>query len=68
MAITQAQVDALEAAMMRGELTVEHDGKRVTYRSVDDMQKAIAYGKQQLADAANGGSPTTQSYAEFSRD
>ena len=37
MAITQADVDRLEAAVVRGELTVEYDGRRVTYRSMNEL-------------------------------
>lgn len=37
-----AQIAALEAALGSGELTVESDGDRVTYRSVGDIQQAIA--------------------------
>ena len=36
-AFTQAQLDALTAAIAQGVTTVEHNGKRVRYASVKDM-------------------------------
>ncbi|MHA3791461.1 phage head-tail joining protein [Sphingomonas sp. YL-JM2C] len=35
-----AKISALEDAMASGELTVESDGERVTYRSVTELLKA----------------------------
>ncbi len=66
MALTQADIDRLETALATGELTVEYDGKRVTFRSVDEIQRAISYARARLAEAA--GADTTQSYLSFSRD
>ena len=34
---TQAQLDALDAAMAEGVLTIEYDGRRLTYRSLAEM-------------------------------
>ena len=48
MAYTQSQLDALEAALASGTLTVEFDGKRVTYRSLDEIQRAIDVIKKAL--------------------
>ncbi len=53
MAISQAQVDALEAALTSGELRVSYDGRTVEYRSIDDLKKAIAYCKGEIS-AAEG--------------
>lgn len=67
MSISQTDVDRLERALARGELTVEtSDGSRVTYRSIDELLKALAYAKQVLATAVAGS--TTQSFATFTRD
>ncbi|MGE0154797.1 MAG: phage head-tail joining protein [Reyranellaceae bacterium] len=67
MAISQTDIDRLEAALMRGELTVEYDGQRVTYRSVAELKAAIAYAKDALAAATPAGAQTV-SYAAFARD
>jgi len=67
MAISQTDIDRLEAALMRGELTVEYDGQRVTYRSVAELKAAIGYGKEALAAASATGAQTV-TYASFSRD
>jgi len=48
MAYTQSQLDALELALASGTLTVEFDGKRVTYRSLDEIQRAIDIVKKAL--------------------
>ncbi len=52
MAYTQSQLDALEAALASGTLTVEFDSKRVTYRSLDEIQRAIEIVKKGLGQAA----------------
>lgn len=41
------KIAALEDAMASGELTVESDGERVTYRSIADIRSALDYLKQQ---------------------
>lgn len=40
MAFTTSQLEALEAAIASGELTVKYDGKEVTYRSITDLVSA----------------------------
>jgi hypothetical protein len=41
MAYTQAQLDALEAALAKGEKRVTFGDKTVEYRSVDELRAAI---------------------------
>lgn len=65
MAITLNDVAALEAALMRGEREVEYEGRRVVFRSVDEIRQALSYAKSQLASASG---PQRTSYAEFARD
>lgn len=48
MAFTQAQLDALEAAIAGGELTVEYQDKRVTYRSLREMLEIRNMMKQAI--------------------
>lgn len=36
---TQSQLDSIEEAIAEGSLRVRHDGREVTYRSLDDMIK-----------------------------
>lgn len=43
MAFTQADVDALDAAIKSGELSVRFRDREVTYRSLDDLIKARRY-------------------------
>ncbi len=67
MALGQADLDNLERALASGQLSVQYDGKSVTYRSVAELTAAIAYTREQLAlQTATG--PVTQSYAAFARD
>ena len=65
MALTASDLTALETALASGELTVEYDNKRVTFRSVDELVKAISYVKSQLTSAST---QVTQSFASFSKD
>jgi len=55
-----ARKEALEEALMAGELTVESDGDRVTYRSTAEIRSAIAYCDERLAEAASS-SPAPKS-------
>ena len=40
MAWTQTDLDAIEAAISSGELTVQYLDKRITYRSITELQTA----------------------------
>lgn len=51
MAWTQAQLDALSAAIAKGVTTVSYDGNRVEYRSLDEMLKL----KQEMENDISGG-------------
>lgn len=42
MPFTSTDLSAVDAAIASGELAVEVNGKRITYRSVDDLMKARA--------------------------
>lgn len=42
MSYTQAQIDALEAAIATGALTVEYGDKKVTYRSLNEMKEILS--------------------------
>src|SRR5450830_1755180 len=37
MAFDQTQLDALDAAIASGELTVKYNGKEITYRSINEL-------------------------------
>lgn len=67
MALQQSDLDALETAIATGELTVEYDNKRVTFRSIAELVQAAAYVRSQIAAAAST-APVTQSFASFSKD
>ncbi|WP_421885167.1 phage head-tail joining protein [Methylibium sp.] len=49
MAFTQANLDAVDAAIASGELTVSHNGRTVTYRSMADLKAARAMIVEDLA-------------------
>lgn len=51
MAFTQTQLDALDAAIASGELTVKYDGREVTYRSFDQLVKARNFVADRLPTA-----------------
>lgn len=64
-ALTQTDVDRLEKAIARGVLKVDYDGHSVTYQSVPDMMKALAFAKDQIASASGKRPPST--FAVFDR-
>jgi hypothetical protein len=73
MAFTLSQLNALEAALASGQLSVNYDGKSVTYRSVSDLMAArnlirgelLASGQLSASPLSNRG---PASLATFSRD
>lgn len=60
MAVTQADIDALNAALATGERIVRLGDKTVEYRSVTDLIAARNDLQKQLADAANAAAGTTR--------
>ena len=52
MAYTQAHLDALEAALAKGEKRVTFGDKTVEYRSVDELMAAIEAVKRDLFELA----------------
>lgn len=67
MALSQADVDALESAIASGELRVSYDGRDVTFRSVAEIKEALAYVKGAIAEAS-ATPPARVTYASFCRD
>lgn len=47
-----SEITALEAAVASGELTVEQNGERVTYRDMPSLMSALAYFQGKAANAA----------------
>lgn len=60
---TQAQLDALIAALAEGVLTVKYEDKLVTYRSLDEMLKLKDVMEVDLGLQARG----ERRYASFSK-
>lgn len=56
MAFTTADLAAVDQAIATGELSVEVNGRRITYRSVADLERARTLIKAELA-APSAGSP-----------
>ncbi len=54
---TETQRAALQAALTSGAMTVEYDGKRVTYRSIDEIKKALDEVNRDLNSQAGTPSP-----------
>lgn len=54
MAVTQADIDALEKVLASGVLQVRYADRTVTYQSTDAMQRELARMKRELAEAAGG--------------
>jgi hypothetical protein len=66
MAYTQQQLNDLDAAIAEGVLVVQSNGRRVEYRSLDEMIRT----RNLIASQIGGGStvPVTRRYAGFRRD
>ncbi len=63
---TQTQLDAIEASIASGELTVRFGDRTVTYRSMDELLQARAVIKESLA--AEAGTATDRfSFAQTSK-
>ena len=60
MAHTQADLDAIKAAIASGEQSVEVGGRKVVYRSVDDLRKARDDIAAELAGAATSTSSSVR--------
>lgn len=52
MSYSQEQIGALEDAIATGALTVEMDGKRITYRRLADMQRLLVAMKAEFSGSA----------------
>lgn len=61
------EIAALQAAAASGELTVESNGERVTYRSTTDLLKTLDYfrGLAAQASGSSGSASTLASYEGF---
>jgi len=57
MAFTQADLDAINAAIAGGELTIGLGDMRITYRSTDELLKAKAAIEADLALQASASTP-----------
>ncbi len=65
-ALTQADLDKLDKAIVLGVKRVTYSTGTVEYQTVDDMMKARDFAAAQIAGATSGGAPMT-SHAEFHR-
>ncbi len=63
MAFSTADLTNIEAAIATGEMTVEIDGRRVTYRSIDDLRKARNIISAALQSSGVAAKATRVSYA-----
>lgn len=55
MGFTQADLDRLNFAIATGELSLEKDGKKITYRSIADLVRARDLVLGELQTQAQGG-------------
>lgn len=57
----ETKIAALETALASGELVVQLDGKRIEYRSTEEILRAIAYFRTQVT--TDRGATTLASYS-----
>lgn len=62
MAHTQADLDAIKAAIASGEQSVEVAGRKVVYRTIDDLRKARDDIAAELASVTSVGAVRRGSY------
>lgn len=67
MAFTQTQLDAIDAAIASGELTVSFGDRSVTYRSMSDLRRARELIKAEMQTAGTLPAVTRTSYASRGR-
>lgn len=67
MAYTVAQLQAIEEAIASGELTVEYEGKKVTYRSMAELMQASALIRGELEASGLLPSAPRRSYVAHSK-
>lgn len=60
MAFTQTDLDNINTAIATGELSVEVAGRRVVYRSIDDLLKARTLIASDLGSAAGAAGSSTR--------
>ena len=65
---TQAMLEQLDAAIARGERVVQYNGKRVEYRSLDELLKARNIIAAQLQGNNQSDVLNRMTVASFSRD
>lgn len=59
------EIAALEVAASSGELTVESDGERVTYRSLAEVLRALDYFRSKAIAAASPNRRSASTVAAF---
>lgn len=65
---TEADLAELDKAIAGGELSIERQGTRVTYRSMAELMQARRHVAAQLAASSGGQSGVTTVFAQFCRD
>lgn len=68
MALTQADLDRIDAAIARGVLEVEVDGERIRFPSIEDLKTRRALVESLIssqAAAASGAAPRATYYPTF---
>lgn len=70
MALSQDNLDAIDAAIASGQLRLTFDGRTVEYRSIDDLIKARAHVARIVSGAASGATRTAPRHqlASFADD
>lgn len=58
MAYSQTDVEALEGALASGELSVEFRDRRINYRSIDEIRKALGIVRADVSSQADGNPET----------
>ena len=66
-AIILAEIESLRTAMTSGTSSVEYEGRKVQYRSLTEMTRALSILERELGAANDEAAPIKRRYAEFHR-
>lgn len=58
MPFVQSDIVALESALASGEVTVDFRDRRITYRSIDEIRKALGIVRASVASQSDGNPET----------
>jgi hypothetical protein len=63
----RTQIEALQTALSQGAVSISYEGRTVTYRSVEEMERALSILTNELAGLEGRPKAHRRKFAEFDR-